>query len=205
MESQQKLQELETLRARVQALEEEIAGSSPPGTDWRPREFYTVYFVAAGFALGGIAALASLLFNIVGSVFFGKEPMSLIKVFLTFPFGESALNLPEEQQGLILALGCSLYILTGMFLGVPFHLILSRYFDKSPFPVKLVVGTVIALVIWVVNFYVLISWIQPALIGGNWILELIPWWVAAVTHLVFGWTMVLLQPFGTFANRNLER
>ena len=205
MDSQQKLQELETLRARVRHLEEEIAGASPPGTDWRPKQFYIVYFVMAGFVLGGLAALASLMFNIVGSVFFGREPMSLIKVFLTFPFGASALDLPEEQQGLVLVLGCSLYLITGMFLGVPFHLVLSRWFENSGFAVRFVVATVLSLGIWVVNFYLLLSWIQPALIGGNWILEMIPPWVAASTHLVFGWTMLLLQPFGTFANRNLER
>jgi hypothetical protein len=57
---------------------------------------------------------------------------------------------------------------------------------------------VLSLGIWLVNFYVLLEHLQPALIGGNWIVEQVPWWVAALTHLVFGWTMALLYPYGVF-------
>jgi hypothetical protein len=55
-------------------------------------------------------------------------------------------------------------------------------------------------VLWVINFYGLIIWLQPILIGGNWILDNIPWWVAAATHLVFGWTMLAVQPLGRFVS-----
>jgi hypothetical protein len=46
----------------------------------------------------------------------------------------------------------------------------------------------------VVNFYLLLSWLQPLLFGGRWIAQLIPWWVAMITHLVFGWTVAALYP-----------
>jgi hypothetical protein len=31
-------------------------------------------------------------------------------------------------------------------------------------------------------------------LGGRWIIDLTPWWVAMLTHLVFGWTMALIYP-----------
>ena len=35
---------------------------------------------------------------------------------------------------------------------------------------------------------------------GNWITNpsYLPWWVAAATHLVFGWTIALLYPLGEY-------
>ena len=36
------------------------------------------------------------------------------------------------------------------------------------------------------------------LVGGNWILEQIPPIVAIATHLVFGWTMLLVDQWGRF-------
>jgi hypothetical protein len=32
--------------------------------------------------------------------------------------------------------------------------------------------------IWLVNYYLLLSWIQPLLFSGNWIVTQIPPWVA---------------------------
>jgi hypothetical protein len=52
-------------------------------------------------------------------------------------------------------------------------------------------------VVWTLNFYVLLSWLQPWLIGGRWVSELVPWWVAASTHLVFGWTIALVYPLAS--------
>jgi hypothetical protein len=45
--------------------------------------------------------------------------------------------------------------------------------------------------------------LQPLVIGGdpgNWITNpnYLPWWVAAATHLVFGWTIALLYPLGVY-------
>ena len=77
--------------------------------------------------LGGLAAVVSLLLNVVGSVVAGKEnALELIRVYLTFPLGEKALALTGGAQsigsigdGMILAIGCCLYLFTGMLLGVP--------------------------------------------------------------------------------------
>ena len=87
-----------------------------------------------------------------------------------------------------------------MCLGIPFQIVLSRWFDGAAFGVRFAVVTFMALALWIINFYGLIDWLQPLLIGGNWILDNIPWWVAASTHLVFGWTMLAVQPLGRFVS-----
>ncbi len=37
------------------------------------------------------------------------------------------------------------------------------------------------------------------LFGSHWIIELVPWWVAALTHLIFGWTVAATYPLARFA------
>lgn len=192
-----KLEELEQLRARVQQLEAELGveASQAETPEWPPRGFYGIYAATSGAVLGMIGAMVSLLFNVIGSVIVDQNPLRLIQVYLTFPLGEPAL---EMEGGLAVAIGCCLYLLTGMVVGIPFQWILSRWFDETGLIVRFIVVTVLALVLWLVNFYVLIAALQPLLIGGNWILEQIPPWVAAATHLVFGWSMLAVQPLGRF-------
>jgi hypothetical protein len=193
-EHETKLRELQALRARVRSLEAEMAQAGDLG-EWPPRTFYTTYAVLAGFVLGGAGAVTSLLFNIIGSLLVHQHPLRLIQVYLTFPLGESALQL---DSGLVLAIGCCLYLLTGMALGIPFQLVLGRWFTSASFVVRFTVVSILALALWGINFYALLNWVQPLLLGGNWIVEQIPTWVAALTHLVFGWTMLLVQPLGRF-------
>jgi hypothetical protein len=85
-----------------------------------------------------------------------------------------------------------------MLLGIPFQYVLTRWVPRAPFTARLTVVSALGLAVWVVNFYGILSWLQPLLYSGNWIVASIPWWVAALTHLVFGWTMLLVQPLGTF-------
>ena len=63
---------------------------------------------------------------------------------------------------------------------------------------RLAIGTVLGLLMWAVNFYLLIAWLQPWLFGGNWIVELIPPWIGALTHVVFAWVVAALSPWGRF-------
>lgn len=189
-----KLQELERLRSAVRQLEAEL-GLSRESALWPPANYYTVYHVLAGFVLGILGATTSLLFNVVGSLAIGQHPLQLIRIYLTFPLGEQA---KQIESGLALAIGCCLYLGTGMLLGVPFQLVLSRWFTGAAFVSRFMVVTLMSLALWIINFYGILSWLQPLLIGGNWIIRDIPWWVAASTHLIFGWTMLLVQPLGTF-------
>lgn len=208
MDREVKERELQELRARAQQLEAELAQAEP--SEWPPRSYYTAYHVLAGFVLGAFGAAASLIFNIVGSLLVHQSPLRLIEIYLTFPLGQKwadAIGLTEgvarsaEPSSLALAVGCCLYLATGMLLGIPFHLVLSRWLSNSTFTVRFIVVSVLALAIWLINFYGILSWLQPLLFGGRWIVDFIPFWVAALTHLVFGWTMILVQPFGVFIAR----
>jgi hypothetical protein len=63
---------------------------------------------------------------------------------------------------------------------------------------KFVVATIMGLGVWVVNFYLILSWLQPLLLGDNWIVRLVPVWVGALTHLSFAWTMLVGEFWGKF-------
>jgi len=192
-EYQQKQARLEELRQQELAATE--AGKSRP---WEATGYYTAYHATAGFILGAVAAMSSLLLNIVGALAFGKQPLELIRVYLTFPMGEQALDYNSVDNGLILATGCCLYLVTGMLYGILFQIVLTRFTAKSSTATRFVVVSLLALAVWLINFYGILSWLQPLLFGGRWIIELIPWWVAAATHLVFGWTMLIVSPLGRY-------
>jgi hypothetical protein len=201
-----KQQELAELRERVERLEAEMAADQTAGK-WPPQGFYTEYYATTGFLLGIFGAMASLMVNVIGAPIAGKSPLELIRVYLTFPLGERALQLASQQtdvyvigDGVILAIGCCLYLATGMLLGVPFFVVLSRLTEGTSPGYRLVVATVLSVALWLINFYGILSWLQPALIGGNWITDpaILPPWVAAVTHLVFGWTLALMYPLARF-------
>ena len=160
-----------------------------------------MYYFHAGMVLGGIAAAVSLLVNVIGAPLAGKSPLELIRVYLTFPLGERALAMGSDSAGLQLALGCCLYLITGMVLGVPLYWLLVRFCGESaPLGKRLIVASLLSIGIWLISFYGVLSWLQPALFGGNWITDasILPPWVAAGTHLIFGWVIAILHPWGQF-------
>lgn len=170
-------------REEIRRLESE---KSPPSADeWPPKGFYLIWHLVVGITLGGLGALVSLALNVVGAPLFGEPPMQLIRVYLTFPMGEQAL---VAEQGLVLSVGAGLYLATGAIYGIAFHLFLRNRRDSGP--VKLfLISTALGLGVWLVNFYLILSWLQPALLGGRWIVDGIPVAVAAATHLAFAWTI----------------
>ena len=207
MDLEAKVKELESLKAQVERLESEIVGArSGPG--WRATGHYTAYEATAGFLLGSLASLVSLLFNVIGAPLAGKSSLELIRVYLTFPLGENALHVSQGQHyavndRVILAFGCCLYVATGMLLGIPVFIALSRFAGSGGLVKRLIVASVVSLLIWGIMFYGILSWLQPLLVEGdpgNWITNtaFLPWWVAAATHLVFGWTIAVLYPLGVY-------
>jgi hypothetical protein len=203
-----KLQELESLRTHVERLEAEIADVRS-GATWRASGYYGTYYAAAGFLLGSIAAIVSLAVNMLAAPLAGKSPLELIRVYLTFPLGGRALELLQGSNAyavndrVILAFGCCLYLGTGMMLGIPVTLAISRLAKDGGLVKRLVVAGAVSLLIWAVMFYGILSWLQPLLVEGdpgNWITNpaYLPWWVAAATHLVFGLTIALLYPLGEY-------
>ncbi len=201
-----KEQELNSLRARLHELELELSEPAP-ASRFPPPGFYSEYYAATGFLLGMFGAAMSLLVNIVAAPIFGKSPLELIRVYLTFPLGETALKLSVDTKqiysggdGVILAIGCCLYLGTGMILGVPFFVVLVKLTENKSTTIRLVVATVLSVILWAINFGAILSWLQPWLVGGNWITDpaVLPRSVGLVTHLVFGWTLALLYPWVKF-------
>lgn len=206
MDLTSKQQEFDNLVKRVQQLEAEIAEGKLEER-WQPKGHYAAYEATSGFVLGVFGAAAALMVNVICAPIAGKPSLELIRIFLTFPLGEQALKLQSQagggyavSDGMILAFGCCLYLFTGMLLGIPMYIGLSRMAGKSGVFGRMIVGAILGLVLWGINFYGILSWLQPALFQGSWILDssLLPWWVAAGTHVVYGVTMGLLYPFGQF-------
>lgn len=205
-ELESKQLELLTMRQQANELEAEILEASA-AIPWRLTGFYTMYYATNGFLLGLIAAAVSLVFNVIGAPLAGKAPLELVRVYLTFPFGERALQLTDSatqvyaiDNGVILTCGVCLYLFTGMFLGVPFHVLLARFTARATTFQRILFAAALGIFAWVVLFYGVLVWLQPMVCGGNWITsgEYLPWWVAAATHVVFGVTMVFVFPFGQF-------
>ena len=200
MDTESKKSELAELKQRVADLESQIVAETEH-TLFQPTGYYTAYYAMAGFMLGIFGAMASLLFNVIGAALTGKDPLELIRTYLTFPLGDMAFDLPPEQTGLMLAIGCCLYLGTGMVLGIPLYLALTRWGGGKSLATKFVIATIVSLIIWIINFYGILSWLQAELIDmseENLIVNRVPWWVAAGTHLVFGWTMALVYPLGEY-------
>lgn len=186
--------ELERVEAHAAELRARLAGGAAGGR-WWPDQFYAAYHIVVGSLLGLFAAGASLLFNVVGSLLTGHEPLQLIKIYLTFPLGERAF---QSENGVALSTGVLLYLATGMLFGAGMHAIGQRWFPLAPLGKRLVLATVAGLVLWLVNYYAILVWLQPLLFHGDWIVRQIPPPVAAATHLVFTWTLTLLAFLGRF-------
>ena len=182
-------QHLEAIRALERSAE--VEQTAP----WPPQDYYLLWHVLVGMMLGSVGAGVSLLANVVSAPLFGLPALQLIRVYLTFPMGERAL---AAETGLVLTVGCVLYLLTGAVYGVAFHLVMSTRFAKDSAVRRFLAASAIGLTLWVVNFYFVISWLQPLLLGGDWIVRLVPWWVAALTHVAFAWTMLVGEQWGKF-------
>ncbi|QDT32893.1 hypothetical protein [Thalassoglobus polymorphus] len=203
MSIEQKQNKLAELKEQVRQLEAEVPHDNEVNhSTWPPEQFYGAYYAMTGGILGIFGALVSLMVNVIAAPIAGKSPLELIKVYLTFPVGARALELSAESNGLVLAMGCCLYIATGMLIGIPIYFFLVRFCGKDgSLGKRLAVASVLSLAIWAINFYGILSWLQPLLFKGNsWITDpsVMPPWVAAGTHLVFGWTLALLYPWGQF-------
>lgn len=192
-----KRRELAGLENRLQQLQAELAAEEAI-RPFQPQGYYAAYYATTGVMLGIFGAMSSLLFNIVGSVLVGQHPLELIRVYLTFPLGDQALEL---DSGMALAIGCCLYLGTGMLLGIPVYLALTKWTANGSLGKRVIVSSIVAVIIWLVMYYGILSWLQPALVQmspQNYIVNRVPPWVALLTHLVFAWTMVLVYRLGDF-------
>ncbi len=205
-EFEAKQSELAELRRKSTELEAEMLEAAAVDP-FRLTGFYTMYYATTGFMLGLVAAAMSLVVNVIGASVVKDSPLEIIRVYLTFPLGERALavtgdtNVYAVGNGVILACGVCLYLATGMLLGVPIHVVLARFTARSSMAVRMVFASAVGIFLWAIMFYGVLSWLQPMVCGGSWITdgELLPTWVAAGTHIVFGMSMAALYPLGQFS------
>lgn len=191
-------EELAALEARMAALRSALL--EPASGGWWPTRFYWAWHVVVGAILGLLAAGASLLFNVVGALACDLHPLQLVRIYLTFPLRERALT---SEDGFALSTGVLLYLATGMVLGAALHVVGQRRFGTATLPRRLLLATVAGLALWLVGYYGLLSWLQPLLFGGRWIVDQVPPVVAAATHLVFTWSLTLLAFLGRFESPGL--
>lgn len=189
--------------SRAQPWEKDVADTMLPAPlrPWKEPGYNAARYAVVGLMLGGIAGCTSLIVNVIGSALWpaisgeAQHPLRIIQVYLTFPLGESALQL---NSGAVLALGCLLYLGTGMMYGMLFELVISYFLPFAGTGARLATCALLSVIVWAVNYYGVLLWLQPLLFGGSWIVDLIPSWVAVLTHLVFGLTMALLYPLGQY-------
>ncbi len=194
-QSEDILREIERHRRAIADLEARLPAGKGDRRGWPPTGFYTTFYIVAGMTLGTIGAMTSFVFNVVGSLIVSQDPMLILRVFGTFFIGQEALT-TDNLNFLMLVL--LTHVIVGALGGAAFHVFINRYLaDRSPAQ-KIVYSAIFGCALWLINFYAIISWLQPVLVGQAYILRLMPFWVAALTHIIYGLTLGLLQRLGRF-------
>jgi hypothetical protein len=189
------LREIEEHRAAISELEQQVAMELLPGrAPWPPEGFYLTFYVVAGGILGILASLTSFLFNVFGSLMIDQDPYYVLRVYGTVFLGQDALTTQDLNFFMLVAI---VHFSVGAMAGAVFHVFVN-YFGVSRPAQQIAAGALYGVLMWVVNFYLVLWWLEPALVGQAYVLELMPAWVAALTHVVFGLTLGVLQPLGRF-------
>ncbi|HYA21095.1 MAG TPA: response regulator [Burkholderiales bacterium] len=186
MSQQEIFQEIESHR-KVSAE----FGTTTGGEKKWPTGFYLTFYIVAGMVLGIMGGLTSFIFNVVGSIMIEQDPMKILRVFGTFFIGADALT-THNLNFLILVL--MVYLAGGAVAGAVFQVAVNRYFADRSIAYKILLAGAYGLALWIINFYGILSWLQPLHVGKAYILEMMSFWTGGATHFVFGLTLGLLQP-----------
>jgi cytochrome c oxidase cbb3-type subunit 2 len=184
--------QIEEHRRAIAALEGRLV--EPRGPGWPPAGFYFTFYVVAGMIIGILGSLASFAFNVVGSLLVNQDPLRFLRVYGTVFLGERALTTDDLNFFMLVAV---VHFSVGAAAGAVFHVLVNRFVPTRS-GLQLGLGAAYGLLMWVVNFYVVIAWLQPRLVGQAYVLALMPAWVAVLTHVVYGLTLGALQPLGRF-------
>ena len=139
-----------------------------------------------GAVAGFLGAITCLICNIAGALVLGVEPLRLLRIYATILEGRRALELSSAN---FFIAAFVVHIVTGILFGTIFVLGarfcagLQRY---------ILAGAGYGIAIWLVNFYGILSWLQPLLHGSAFILTQIPIAVAVLTHVSYGLTVALV-------------
>jgi hypothetical protein len=185
------LRHIEEHRRAIALLEARLG---EPTVRWPPAGFYLTFYVVAGMILGILGSLASFGMHVLGSVLIAQDPLRILRVYGTVFLGPKALTTDDLNFFMLVAV---VHFSVGAAAGAVFHVLVNRLVPDR-WPLQLVLGAAYGLLMWIVNFYVVIAWLQPRLWGEAYVLQLMPVWLAALTHLVYGLTLAVLQPLGRF-------
>lgn len=186
------LQEIARHRSAITTLEAQL--QAPVVASWPPVGFYLTFYVVAGIILGILGSVTSFAFHVVGSLLVNQDPLLFLRVYGTFFLGASALTTDDLNFFMLVAV---VHFSVGASAGAVFQVFIGRY-GPTRWSAQILLGALYGLLMWVVNFFFVISWLQPLLVGKAYVLELMPMWVAALTHVIYGLTLGVLQPIGRF-------
>lgn len=144
-------------------------------------------------SLGGfLGAIMSLGFNIAGAWLVGIEPLRLLRIYATIIEGSAALDMSRSD---FVVAALMLHVVAGLLFGAIFAVGVRR-FCCAGLRRYILAGAGYGVALWVVNFYGILSWLQPLLYGRALILTGIPIAVAVLTHISYGLTVALvIYPF----------
>lgn len=148
--------------------------------------------IAVGSLGGFLGALTSLGFNIAGAWLVGIEPLRLLRIYATIIEGNAALDMSRSD---FVVAALLLHVVTGLLFGAIFAVGVRR-FCCAGLRRHVLAGAGYGIAVWLVNFYGVLSWLQPLIYGRPFILTEIPIAVAVLTHISYGLTVALvIYPF----------
>ena len=170
------------IQARSQVAETKLIGA----------KWSALYFATIGAFAGFLGSVAILGAEIAGARVMGFAPFMLMRYYATLHDGPGALLM--SSRSFILD-AFSMHLAFGSALGAVFVL-LASWQRIEKFRIYVAAGVGFGLCVWIFNFYFLLIWLQPLINGKAFIVENIPWWVAAMTHAAYGVTVALVSyPF----------
>ncbi len=192
MNREEALRAIEQHRTAIIDLEAQL--QEPVTRSWPPVGFYLTFYIVAGATIGILGSVTSFAFNVLGSLLVKQDPLLFLRVYGTVFLGPKALTTDDLNFFMLVAV---VHFSVGASAGAVFQVFISRFVPDRPL-LQIVLGGIYGVLMWVVNFYLIISWLQPRLVGEAYVLELMPAWIALLTHLVYGLTLGVLQPLGRF-------
>jgi len=185
-------------RQAISELEDQLR--TTPAVAWPPPGFYLTFYVVAGLVIGILGSVTSFIFNVVGSLIVNQDPLWFLRVYGTVFLGAKALTTDELDFFMLVAV---VHFSIGAAGGAVFHVLVNRWGPDRPL-LQILLGAAYGLGMWLINFYGILIWLQPRLVGQGYVLALMPAWVAALTHVIYGLTLGVLQPLGRFVPYRTE-
>jgi hypothetical protein len=187
------LREIDEHLAAIRTLESRLP-PTPAASGWPPKGFYLTFYVVSGLLIGILGSLTSFLANVLGSLWVRQDPLLFLRVYGTFFLGPKALTTDDLNFFMLVAV---VHFSVGAVAGAVFQVLVSRFVPDNA-PLQIILGVLYGLLMWLVNHYVVIAWMQPQLVGRPYVLDLMPVWVGALSHAIYGLTLGILQPLGRF-------